>query len=228
MGCLLVLTMVATAQNNHSMTANLYPALAQYLNARAAEFDQIPAERRDELSALAAYIRQEQQAGNTPQLTFICTHNSRRSHMAQLWMAVAMVHTGAGAVQTYSGGTEVTAFNTRAVKAMREAGFVITAEAGEHNTVYMVSWSDQLAGAACFSKHYGHETNPQQNFAAVMTCSQADEACPIVFGAAARFAVAYEDPKQADNTPEEGERYAQRCQQIAREMLFVAHQVANH
>lgn len=204
------------------MTPAVFPSLHQYLGARAQEFDQIPDERREELRELAAFIKQQQQAGKVPQLTFICTHNSRRSHMAQLWMAAAMAYSGSGPVQTFSGGTEVTAFNPRAVKAMQQAGFEIEKKAAENNPEYQVLWSSQSPGSSCFSKHYAHESNPQQGFAAVMTCSQADEACPIVFGAAARMAIAYEDPKLADNTPEEAARYAERCKQIAREMLFAA------
>lgn len=213
---------LASAQKPSPMNTQVYPPLQQYLQERFAEFDQIPEVRREELLELASFIRETQQGGKTPQLTFICTHNSRRSHMAQLWMAAAMAYTEAGAVQTYSGGTEVTAFNPRAVNAMEKAGFRIKANDSSSNPNYEVRWSDNAPASLCFSKDYAHESNPQQGFAAVMTCSQADEACPIVFGAAARFAIAYDDPKVADNTPEEAYRYAERCAQIAREMLYVA------
>lgn len=220
--CAVLLAAPSLAQKPKQMTTSVFPSLHQYLEARAQEFDQIPVERREELRDLAAFIKQEHQAGKVPMLTFICTHNSRRSHMAQLWMAAAMTYAGAGDVKTYSGGTEVTAFNPRAVKAMENAGFQIQGNASEPNCKYEVRWSGNAPASLCFSKHYAHESNPQQGFAAVMTCSQADEACPIVFGAAARIAIAYEDPKLADNTPEEAGRYAERCAQIAREMLFVA------
>ena len=212
----------AIAQNNAQMTPTLYTELQEYLDARAKELDQIPDERKADLRELATFIQEEQAAGKVPQLTFICTHNSRRSHMAQLWMAAAMAYANAGKVATYSGGTEVTAFNPRAVKALRDAGFKIESDAAKSNPNYAVRWSDVLDESNCFSKHYAHESNPQKGFGAVMTCSQADEACPIVFGAAARFAIAYEDPKLADDTPQEAMRYTERCQQIAREMLFVA------
>ncbi len=221
-GLVLFIGLFSSAQNPSAMPAKLYPALQQYLQARATEFDQIPDLRREELLELAGFIRETQQAAKQPQLTFICTHNSRRSHMAQLWMAAAMAYADAGKVSTYSGGTEVTAFNERAVTAMHNAGFRIKGDGANTNPTYEVRWSDEVAGSSSFSKHYAHESNPQQNFAAVMTCSQADEACPIVFGAAARFSIAYDDPKLADNTPEEAGRYAERCAQIAREMLFVA------
>lgn len=213
------------AQKSEPTPSKVYTELQQYLDARASEFHQIPEDRKADLRELAAFIQQELVEGKVPQLTFICTHNSRRSHMAQLWMAAAMAYAQAGRVATYSGGTEVTAFNPRAVKAMRDAGFKMESDAKKNNPNYTVRWSDEQDGTTCFSKHYAHQSNPQTGFAAVMTCSQADEACPIVFGAAARFAMPYEDPKLADDSPKEAERYAERCQQIARELLFVAQTV---
>lgn len=223
------LWMLATpsfAQMTSKPTSTLYPELQQYLDARAHERNLIPQERQEALLELAAFIRQEQLAGKKPELIFICTHNSRRSHMAQLWMAAAMAYYNAGEIATFSGGTEVTAFNPRAVKALREAGFKVESDASKTNPVYKVRWSATREGANCFSKHYAHESNPKQEFGAVMTCSQADEACPVVFGAAARFSIAYEDPKLTDGTAAEAARYAERCRQIAREMLFVAMVVA--
>ena len=47
-------------------------------------------------------------------------------------------------------------------------------------------------------KTYGDDANPDSGFAAVMTCSSADKGCPIVYGAAARFATPYVDPKVSD------------------------------
>ncbi|MEM9671082.1 MAG: hypothetical protein ACFB15_14955 [Cyclobacteriaceae bacterium] len=60
-------------------------------------------------------------------------------------------------------------------------------------------------------------------FAAVIVCSDADEACPFNPEADARFFFPYEDPKQHDNTPQESKQYDERFRQIAREMLYVIH-----
>jgi hypothetical protein len=67
----------------------------------------------------------------------------------------------------------------------------------------------------------GRHGAPQQNFAAVMTCSHADASCPLVMGASVRVAIPYEDPKAADGTPEETALYDARSKQIATEMLFL-------
>ena len=54
-----------------------------------------------------------------------------------------------------------------------------------------------------------------------MTCSSADEACPIIPGADFRLTLTYRDPKESDGTPEESATYDERCAQIAREMFHL-------
>ena len=71
-----------------------------------------------------------------------------------------------------------------------------------------------------FSKKYDSEPNPQQEFAAIMVCTDADEKCPIVFGTDFRFPLPFDDPKAFDNTDLEAAKYDERCRDIAREMLF--------
>jgi hypothetical protein len=126
---------------------------------------------------------------------------------------------------TYSGGTEATAFNPRAVAAIRRAGFAVETIAEGDNPVYGVRYMDEMEPMPCFSKVYDRPPNPQQGFAAVMTCSAADEACPIVFGAANRIAIPFDDPKPFDGNEQEAAKYDERCRQIAREMLYVVSRV---
>jgi hypothetical protein len=73
----------------------------------------------------------------------------------------------------------------------------------------------------CFSKVYSEPPNPKSGYCAVMTCLQADQACPVVAGAALRVALPYDDPKAYDGTAAESARYDERCRQISREMLYV-------
>ena len=70
-----------------------------------------------------------------------------------------------------------------------------------------------------FSKLYAHEQNPQQDFAAILVCDEADEACPTVEGASIRIAAPYFDPKAYDGTPLEAAKYAERRDDIGRMML---------
>ncbi len=203
----------------------MYPELKKFIDARCAEFDQISAERKKQLQELAAHVAKYLTTSKSCQLNFICTHNSRRSHMSQLWAATAAAHFGLDGVSTYSGGTESTAFNPRAVAALKRAGFKIAQTTKDDNPVYHVRYSDDAYPLTCFSKVYNQAPNPKEGYGAVMTCSHADEACPIVYGASERIAITYEDPKVADNTPGEAAKYDERCAQIARELLYAFSQV---
>lgn len=213
----------ATSQPSKS---TLYPELQAYVATVLAEFDQIPADRKANLEILAEYARTRRAAGEPVLMTFICTHNSRRSHMGQLWAAVAAAHYGIDGVQTYSGGTEATAFNPRAVAALERAGFRIAPTTEPPNPRYQVRFSDAASPQECFSKKYDDPSNPQANFAAVMTCSEADEACPMVAGAALRVSLPYVDPKGSDGTPGETAAYDERAKQIATEMFYLFSKVA--
>lgn len=196
------------------------PALAQYTKSLAGEFDAIPKERKQKLEKLALFVRSKRNAGETAKLIFICTHNSRRSHMSQLWATVAAAAYGITGIETFSGGVEATAFNPRAVAALERAGFQIQNPGGE-NPHYRVTYGSNSPPLEAFSKKYDDAANPREGFAAVMTCSQADKNCPAIQGASLRVAIPYEDPKVADGTPEEASLYDQRAKQIATEMFYL-------
>jgi arsenate reductase len=211
---------------NHPMERTLRPELQRYVNERVLPaMASIPADRKESLDLLAAFVKERQAEGATADLTFICTHNSRRSHLSQLWAATAAWAYGLDHVHTYSGGTEATAFNPRAVAAVERAGFNVVKPEGK-NPRYEVSFNAEHAAETCWSKTYSDPANPQKDFCAVMTCSQADAACPIVQGALDRISLPYDDPKAADGTPEEAARYDERCLQIAAEMFYVMQQAA--
>ncbi len=199
----------------------LFPMLAENIVAMVADADHIAEERRACLRQLAGFVSQRITAGDPVGLIFICTHNSRRSQMAQIWAQTAAAHFGIRGVETYSGGTEATAFNPRAVAAIRRAGFQAEAVTDDANPIYLVRFSNDSDPIEAFSKVYDQPPNPADGFAAVMTCSEADAACPLVSGARERFAIAYEDPKAFDGTDREYDAYDERCRQIGREMLFV-------
>jgi len=204
----------------------LLPAIAQYTKPLPAAFAAIPKERKQKLEKLALFVRSKRAAGEKVKLVFICTHNSRRSHISQLWATVAAANYGIDGVETFSGGVEATAFNPRAVAALERAGFQIANPGGE-NPHYKVTYSASRPPAEAFSKKYDDAVNPHDGFAAVMTCSQADKNCPSIEGASLRVAVPYEDPKVADGTPEEASLYDQRAKQIATEMFYLFSRVAS-
>jgi arsenate reductase (thioredoxin) len=200
----------------------LYPGLFRYLNERVTEFEDIPSDRKLELAKVADYVRERVSKSEPAKLTFICTHNSRRSHLSQVWAQVAAEYYGLVGVETFSGGTEATAFNPRAVAAMQRCGLKIVADdPTASNPRYRVYTSDSSTPQVCFSKAYGDPPNPSKGYCAVMTCSQADDACPLVMGCDLRMPIRYEDPKVADDTEFEAQRYDDRSAQICCEMLYM-------
>lgn len=205
----------------------LFPAVEKYLDERSREFEQIPAERKTQLKKIALYVKSRVNSGQPARLTFICTHNSRRSHMSQIWAAAAASRYGIAGVETYSGGTEATAFNPRAIAAIERAGVKVEKADDTRNPRYAVQFRDSKESITCFSKVYSDPPNPKADFCAVMTCSQADKNCPHVDGCSLRVAIPFDDPKIADNTPEEAARYDERCAQISREMLYLFSQVGS-
>ncbi|MBT1686269.1 low molecular weight phosphatase family protein [Dawidia soli] len=205
----------------------LTDALSATVQQLTQEFDQIPAERRPVIGELTQFVREKLDATRPVYLNFICTHNSRRSHLSQIWAQVAAYYYGIPDVHCYSGGTEATAFNPRAVKAMREAGFSIEVGKDGDNPVYHVKFADDAPAITAFSKKYDDPFNHNQDFAAVMTCSDADDNCPVVLGATKRIALRYDDPKEFDGTEREAAKYAERVRQIGREILFAFSQVKN-
>lgn len=180
----------------------------------------VSADRLEELDALAAWIA-EQPSDAPVELIFICTHNSRRSHMGQIWAQAAAWHVGLDRVRTFSGGTEATAFNTRAVRAMQELGVAIETVSDGDNPLYRVSLQSGRPAFQVFSKEYGDEANPQQGYAAVMVCGSADAGCPIVYGSDARFSIPYVDPKASDGTDAEQATYRARAMEIGTECFYV-------
>jgi arsenate reductase len=198
-----------------------FEVLKAYVEERIKEFNQIPESRKEELDRLAGEIRSGLAGEEAVPIIFICTHNSRRSHMSQLWALLAARNYGIEQIRCFSGGTEATAFSLLAVRAMKESGFRIITRIPGSNPVYEILFPGSAGEIRAFSKKYTEPPNPTRDFIAVMTCSDADEACPIVYGASSRHTIRYDDPKVFDGTPHEREGYAERCRQIAREMLFL-------
>lgn len=199
----------------------MIPEVKNYCDQRIAEFNLIPEERKALLEKISTYIKQRQAAGKPIQLVYICTHNSRRSHFGQVWAYVAAQYYGIKNVHTFSGGTEATAFHPNAIAAVTRSGLHVKAIGEGNNPKYEVRADEAQLPTICFSKVYNDEGNPKEGFAAVMTCSDAEENCPFIPGVDLRIGTTYNDPKAFDNTPQQDEKYDERCRQIARECLYV-------
>lgn len=187
----------------------------------------IPEDRKKVLLELVSYLQEKIKTKQTIRLNFICTHNSRRSHLSQIWAQTMAFYFKIPQVFCYSGGTEATTMFPKVAETLTNQGFQIQQLSQESNPVYAVKFNENEHPIICFSKAYFHEFNPKKQFAAIMTCNNADEGCPLVLGAETRFPIKYDDPKEFDGTKQMNEKYAERSLQIASEMYFVFSQI-NH
>lgn len=178
-------------------------------------------DRKEVLEPLISFIQQKVDDRKEVNLNFICTHNSRRSHLAQIWAQTAASFFTIPEVHCYSGGTETTALFPKIAEVLAEQGFSIFSIADTTNPVYAVKYDDNSLPIIGFSKKYDNLFNPVSAFAAIMTCSQADDGCPFIPGAEKRIPITFEDPKISDNTPHQTTVYAERSLQIAEEMFYV-------
>lgn len=187
----------------------------------------ISEDRKVVLQPLVEYIQHKVDNGKPININFICTHNSRRSHLTQIWAQTVADYFNMSQVNCYSGGTESTALFPKVADTLSNAGFDIQKIAESTNPVYAIKYSDNSMPIIGFSKRYDNPFNPVSEFVAIMTCSQADGECPFIAGAEKRVAITYEDPKEFDNTPKENEAYQSRSIQIAKEMLYVFSNIQN-
>lgn len=197
------------------MYKNLLEAIEQL------HLQNISEERKAILQPLIDFVQQKTDDNQEININYICTHNSRRSHLSQVWAQAASAYYNIPNVHCYSGGTEETALFPKVAETLTNQGFRIFKIADTHNPVYAIKYSDNTLPVIGFSKKYDSPFNPVSDFAAIMTCSQADGGCPFIAGAEKRIPVTFEDPKISDNTPEQSEVYAERSLQIAGEMFYV-------
>jgi arsenate reductase (thioredoxin) len=108
---------------------------------------------------------------------FLCTHNSARSQMAEGLVRAL----GGDRFEAFSAGTEATRVRPLAIRAMAELGIDISRQHSKTLERYL-----------------------DQPFDAVITvCDQANEACPVFFGAGRRLHWSFPDPSQAQGDERE-------------------------
>jgi arsenate reductase len=184
----------------------------------------ISSERKEVLLPLIEYIKIKAVENKIIRLNFICTHNSRRSHLSQVWAQALATYYGINNMYSYSGGTEATALFPVAAQTLENQGFEISRLSNSDNPVYAIKHAENEAAVIAFSKTFDDSFNPQSEFAAILTCSSADKGCPFIAGAEKRIPITFEDPKAFDNTPQQAEKYLERSTQIATELSYVFQQ----
>lgn len=181
----------------------------------------ISVERQNIAQPLVDYIQSRVDSKQEIRLNFICTHNSRRSHLSQVWAQTLAHYFDIKNVFCYSGGTETTALFPVAAKTLENTGFEIEVIADGSNPIYAIKYAADAHPILGFSKKFDSNFNPNSNFAAVLTCSSADKECPYIPNAEVRIPMTFEDPKAFDNTPQQAEKYNERSLQIATELKYV-------
>ncbi len=208
------------------MKSDFLNSIQTYCEQIEQNFNSIPEKRKDSLLKLTKYISEKLAYESIVKVIVICTHNSRRSHFGQIWLAVAADFYGISGLQTFSGGTEATTFNTNAIQALKRIGFRIDSdEDNRQNPHYNISWSENQKAYSAFSKKFEEYPNPTEGFAAVMVCSEADEGCPFIPGTDFRLSLPFKDPKAYDGTDLQSQKYDERCFQIATEFFYTLSKV---
>lgn len=203
----------------------MYPKLLETIE--LLKNQRISEDRKVVLQPLIEFIQKRLKDNKAVNINFICTHNSRRSHFSQVWAQIASAYYNIPNITCYSGGTEETEIFPKVVETLQKQGFLILKLSSNENPIYSIKYDESLHPIIGFSKKYDHPINPDNNFAAIMTCSQADTNCPFIVGADQRISITYEDPKISDGTSEQNSIYSERSLEIGAEMFYVFSQVKN-
>ncbi len=213
------------------MTTALFPELRTYCESLLVA-PRVGLSERHQMAAkqVGSWVRLRRDAGMPANVIVVCTGNSRRSSFGAMLGNIAVAFSGEEGVRFWSGGTAPSAFNPRTIRALRGIGVQVEelgelappGPAGEPNPRYVVRWGAGEADSIVeFSKRYDDTSNPQQDYCAIMVCTDADENCPVVMGASLRVSMPFEDPKEYDGQPCEAAAYAERRDQIGRAMLRI-------
>lgn len=204
----------------------MFQKLGKICDTLVSQSELIPDERKGMLQMLSYYIRKKYEEGKNPKLLVISTHNARRSQIAQIWLGISAEYFNISKLEIYSGGLEVSEFDVRVINAFERIGIEIEFDNRlESNTKYLIKWNEKMEPLVGFSKKYEHKSNPQDQFCAIIVCSNANKKSPIVFGSEFKISIPFSDPQSFNDTDVEDLIYDSRVKQIGREMLFVLGEV---
>ena len=152
---------------------------------------------------------------NYPKIIFICTHNSRRSQLAEIWShTFSFIFKKKNKI--FSAGTSKEEFNIRAINVLEKIGFKIK----EEGKKYIFNFSENCNSIHMYSKDIS-ELNLKNHFITIMTCADSDKNCPAIPNALARILLSYKDPKSFDNSKQETNKYIATSKKIALELFYL-------
>ena len=183
-------------------------------------------ERKKLLLKISNGILEKYKKDGVVNLNFICTHNSRRSQLGQIWGFFAANYFDLN-INSFSGGTEVTSFFRNTVKTLQKVGFSFNLENFSHqNPKYSISFEGTSKSILGYSKRYDNKEN-KKPFIAITTCNNADTNCPFIPEASLRFHLPFVDPKSSDETDLQDATYLKTNQQIAAEIYYIFSEIKN-
>ena len=201
------------------VTMNVFPDLEKVI--LALDLSSITDARKTQLSTVTEFIQTKVSSNQPIRMNFICTHNSRRSHLSQIWAQALASYFNINNVFCYSGGTEATALFPKVTETLSNHGFKVSKLSEGSNPVYSIKYTSNEPSIIGFSKTLDDSFNPSSGFLAIMTCSEADKGCPFIPSAEKRISLPFEDPKAFDATSQQTEKYHERSLQIATELFYV-------
>ncbi len=198
--------------------------IKKYIQKVVIDLGKIPQKRKKILLEIVSYIKQNYLIEDRSNIIFICTHNSRRSQLAQCWLSVSCRYYNLNKINTFSGGLEITSLNSNALNALKRSGFIVN-HIDTKDNIYLLKTSKKNKGQTLYSKKHDSKNNPQRKFLAIITCSDANKQCPVVRGADKKIFLPYHDPRISDGSGLEKTTYDQSCFNIAQEMFYIMKKV---
>lgn len=203
----------------------IYPVILPFINEITGKFHEIPEPRASMLNKGSEYIRIQRHKNKVVNLLFVCTHNSRRSQFGEIAATLAAAYYNLPKLNSYSAGTEITAFHPNAINALNETGFQINSnKSSVINPVYSVKFGEHFVNN-CYSKHINDPIIPKENLLAIYTCSEVETACPVIVGAQSHLSLPYPDPKISDGSGHELETYGNTFRNICLEIFYMLSKV---
>ena len=150
---------------------------------------------------------------------FVCTHNSRRSQFANVWAEIAATYYNLNSIKSYSCGTEKSIVSKNTIQTLKDLGIRIENHPTITNAFHAFYGKELFIDV--FSKKYSDPTISKEATIAIMTCSDADQNCPIIPYAKNRISLNFKDPKRFDNTSSFKMEYQKTAKEIAREIFYI-------
>jgi len=182
-------------------------------------FKYIPSSRLQLLDGIVLEINEFLNNKKNLNFLFVCTHNSRRSQFANVWAEIAATFYNLNSIKSYSCGTEKSIVSKNTIQTLKDLGIRIENHPSIPNAFHAFYGKELFIDV--FSKKYSDPTISKEDTIAIMTCSDADQNCPIIPYAKNRISLNFKDPKRFDNTSSFKMEYQKTGKEIAREIFYI-------